>query len=63
MENGGISVAEAINVGLGLTVFAGGIVYALVRVKVLQEEASKKIEVLFKLVNDLRDRINSGRDK
>jgi|TARA_R110002012_G_scaffold5531_1_gene25023 hypothetical protein len=63
MENGGISVAEAINVGLGLTVFVGGIVYALVRVKVLQEEAAKKIETLFKLVNDLRDRINNGRDK
>ncbi len=63
MENGGISVAEAINVGLGLTVFVGGIVYALVRVKVLQEEAAKKIEVLFKLVNDLRDRMNNGRDK
>ena len=28
MENGGISVAEAINVGLGLTVFVGGIVYS-----------------------------------
>ena len=63
MENGGISLTEAINVGLGLTVFVGGIVYSLVRVKVLQEEASKKIEVLFKLVNDLRDRINIGRDK
>ena len=63
MENGGISVAEAINVGLGLTVFVGGIVYAPVRVKVLQEEAAKKIETLFKLVNDLRDRMNNGRDK
>ena len=63
MENGGLSITEAINVGLGLTVFVGGIVYSLVRVKVLQEEASKKIEVLFKLVNDLRDRINNGRDK
>ena len=63
MENGGISITEAINVGLGLTIFVGGIVYSLVRVKVLQEEASKKIEVFFKLVNDLRDRINNGRDK
>tara|TARA_R110000824_G_scaffold328271_5_gene515128 strand:- start:4382 stop:4573 length:192 start_codon:yes stop_codon:yes gene_type:complete len=63
MENGGIGVAEAINVGLALTVFVGGIVYSLVRVKVLQEETSKKIEVLFKLVNEMRDRMNNGRDK
>jgi len=59
----GISITEWINVFLGAFAVLGGIVYALVRNHVLLQEASKKIEVLFELVNSLRDRINNGRDK
>jgi hypothetical protein len=59
----GISITEWINVFLGGFAVLGGIVYALVRNHVLLAEAQKKIEVLFELVNSLRDRINNGRDK
>tara|TARA_A100001391_G_scaffold142348_1_gene100120 strand:+ start:48 stop:233 length:186 start_codon:yes stop_codon:yes gene_type:complete len=59
----GISITEWINVLLGAFAVLGGIVYSLVRNHVLLAEAQKKIEVLFELVNSLRDRINNGRDK
>ena len=60
---GGISITEWINVFLGVFAVLGSIVFALVRNHVLLAEAQKKIEVLFTLVNSLRDRINNGRDK
>tara|TARA_Y100000004_G_C8712227_1_gene326432 strand:- start:118 stop:303 length:186 start_codon:yes stop_codon:yes gene_type:complete len=59
----GISITEWINVLLGAFAVLGGIVYSLVRNHVLLAEAQKKIEVLFELVNSLRDRINNGKDK
>jgi hypothetical protein len=59
----GISITEWINVFLGVFAVLGSIVFALVRNHVLLAEAQKKIEVLFTLVNSLRDRINNGRDK
>lgn len=59
----GISITEWINVFLGVFAVLGSIVFALVRNHVLLAEAQKKIEVLFTLVNALRDRINNGRDK
>lgn len=59
----GISITEWINVFLGVFAVLGSIVFALVRNHVLLAEVQKKIEVLFTLVNSLRDRINNGRDK
>jgi hypothetical protein len=58
-----VSITEWINVFLGVFAVLGSIVFALVRNHVLLAEAQKKIEVLFELVNSLRDRINNGRDK
>ena len=59
----GISITEWINVFLVVFAVLGSIVFALVRNHVLLAEAQKKIEVLFTLVNSLRDRINNGRGK
>lgn len=59
----GISITEWINVFLGVFAVLGSIVFALVKNHILLQEASKKIEILFTLVNSLRDRINNGRDK
>jgi hypothetical protein len=58
-----VSITEWINVFLGIFAVLGSIVFALVRNHVLLAEAQKKIEVLFTLVNSLRDRINNGKDK
>jgi hypothetical protein len=58
-----VSITEWINVFLGVFAVLGSIVFALVRNHVLLAEAQKKIEVLFTLVNSLRDRINNGKDK
>ena len=59
----GISITEWINVSLGIFAVLGSIVFALVKNHILLQEAAKKIDVLFELVNSLRDRINNGKDK
>ena len=52
----GVSITEWIDVFLGGFAVLGGIVYALVRNHVVLQELQKKVETLFNLFNQMKDK-------
>tara|TARA_B100000700_G_scaffold158093_1_gene175347 strand:+ start:229 stop:411 length:183 start_codon:yes stop_codon:yes gene_type:complete len=56
----GLEAVDLINIGLGLFVVLGGIVYSLIKTKLdvdnIKQVHGEKIKTLFDLFNNLRDK-------
>ncbi|QDP54963.1 MAG: hypothetical protein Tp1123SUR197351_21 [Prokaryotic dsDNA virus sp.] len=52
----GIDALDLLNTAIAAFAILGGMVYAIIKTKVDVEHLNKKVETLFNLVNNLRDR-------